>query len=148
MLQESTTTTLPVVRRDIGGHMTPSESSIGAAASLEQAVMMMSDLGARHLPVLERGRPVGILAERDVALASAFSARALHAIQVAEAMSAVPYCVAPDTPVSEVARHLASRKLDVALVLSGARVLGLFTLVDALQLLATVVGTDGHTARA
>lgn len=113
-----------------------------ADASLEQANGLMRDAGVRHLPVLERGRPVGVLAERDVTLAANLSNRTLDTIRVAEVMSGVPYCVNPGTPVGEVARHLALRKLDVALVRSGTNALGVFALPDALRLLASLVDPE------
>ena len=100
---------------------------------------MMQEFGIRHLPVLEGGRPVGMLGERDVVLASALSGQALQQVKVAEAMSRIPYCTTPDTPVHVVAEHLAARKLDAALVMSGPRILGVFTLTDALSLLAKVL---------
>lgn len=129
----------------IGGHMTHVTVCIGPDASLEQAAVLMGDQGVPYLAVCERGRPVGVIAGRDITLAANLADRALGAIKVAEAMSGVPYCVTPETPITEVAKHLALRKLDVALVLSGTALMGIFTLVDALRLLASMVD-DGLTS--
>lgn len=126
-------------RHTVGAHMTRSPECIGLDDSLERAAQMMQEFGIRHLPVLEGGRPVGMLAERDIALASAFASQGLDRIKVAEAMSRIPYCATPDTPIYAVAEHLASRKLDAALVMSGPRILGVFTITDALSLLAKLL---------
>lgn len=116
--------------------MSRSFHCIGLEESLPRAVGIMRFYGIRHLPVLENGRPVGMLSERDIVLAETLSERGISRVTIAEAMTSIPYCVSPDTSVAEVASHLARRKLDSALVVSGAQVLGVFTSTDAFALLA------------
>lgn len=127
------------VARRVGNVMSRSPHCVGVEEHLGRAAEMMRTFGIRHLPVLEGGRPVGMLNERDIVLAESLSGKSLNQISVAEAMVSIPYCASPDTPVSEVAQHLARRKLDSALVMSGTRVLGVFTITDALGLLSGVL---------
>ena len=123
----------------VGNVMSRSPHCVGVEESLSRAAEVMRSYGIRHLPVLENGRPVGMLNERDIVLAETLSGGSLARVTVAEAMTSIPYCAAPDTPVAEVAGHLSRRKLDSALVMSGTRVLGVFTTTDALTLLAALL---------
>lgn len=129
-------------KETIGAHMTRSPRCIDLGDDLQTAADIMRDLGIRHMPVLERGRPVGMLSERDVALATAFSNRPLGEITVMEAMARIPYCIPPETPITVAAKHLATRKLDAALIMSGNRILGMFTNTDALNLLADTLADE------
>ncbi len=55
---------------DVGGSvgewMTKHPESVDADESTEQAAVVMIHGGFRHLPVLENGRPVGIVSIRDL----------------------------------------------------------------------------------
>ena len=131
----------------VGSVMSRSPHCVGVEETLLRAAEVMRTYGIRHLPVLENGRPVGMLNERDIVLAETLSGGSLARVTVAEAMTSIPYCATPDTPVAEVAGHLSRRKLDSALVMSGSRVLGVFTTTDALTLLSELlseVERDAH----
>jgi predicted transcriptional regulator len=49
------------------------------------------------------------------------------------------YVAAPDDAVADVVEHMADRKLGSAVVMANDRVEGIFTSIDALQVLATVL---------
>lgn len=135
-------------KHTVAAHMSRSPRCIALTENLQEAAEIMRDLGIRHIPVLERGRPVGMLSERDIALSATVSGRPLDQVQVLEAMTRIPYCTPPTTPASAVARHLATRKLDAALIMSGNRILGMFTITDALNLLAEALEERPDRARA
>ena len=46
--------------------MTAEPDTIGIQASVKDAVRMMDEFGYRHLPVVERGRVVGVVSLRDM----------------------------------------------------------------------------------
>ena len=120
--------------------MTPAPHCIGVDQTLELAAERMAELHVRHMPVRDGGQLVGVLSDRDIALIRAVVADRVGHMTVEEAMTAVPYCVLPDTPVAEVARHMATRKLGCALVVDkNERIEGVFTTTDALELLANVL---------
>lgn len=139
----------------IGACMTAGEHSIGASQTLELAALRMAQLRVGDLPVLEAGKPVGMLSERDIAVIRSVLPGQAARIPVEDAMSGVPYCVTPDTSVAEAARHMAVRKLGSALVLEHGRAIGVFTTADALALLAELLeagagetGTEAPAAAA
>ncbi len=119
--------------RDI---MTPAPHTIGVDQSLFRAREMMREYHVRHLPVLRAGRLVGIVTERDVALVEALEDLDEREVLVEEAMTSDVYAVRPDQPLDVVVDHMAKHKLGSAIVAEGDRVLGVFTSVDALRLLA------------
>lgn len=125
----------PLVR----DYMSKPPRCVGLDQKLSLALARMHVLGVRHLPVLEAGALVGVLSERDAALAIMAAPEAASKMRVEDAMSAIPYCVAPDAPLREVAQHLAARKLGCAVVTQDFKVVGMLTTTDALRALGEVL---------
>ncbi len=50
----------------VAQYMTPSPQTIGQHLTLTAAHQLMTELKVRHLPVLDGGRLVGLLSERDM----------------------------------------------------------------------------------
>ena len=50
----------------VGDWMTPHPETVDADESTQQAAIVMIHGGFRHLPVLDAGRPVGIVSIRDL----------------------------------------------------------------------------------
>ena len=119
--------------RDI---MTPAPHTIGVDQSLVHAREVMRENHVRHLPVLRAGRLVGIVTERDVDLVEALELLDERQVLVEEAMTSDVYAVRPEQALDAVVDHMAKHKLGSAVVAEGDRVLGVFTSVDALRLLA------------
>jgi len=125
--------------------MTRSVHTIGTKAPLAEAHRLMNDHGIRHLPVLEGGRLVGLLSQRDLHLIETLRDVDPKEVLVEEAMTQDAYTVAPETPLGGVAREMARHKYGSAVIVRGAEVLGIFTTTDALQALDTVLSAQGST---
>lgn len=120
--------------------MTRYPLTIGKDAKMSQAHKLMRTHQLRHLPVLEGGRLVGIVSERDLHLIETLPDSDPDEVTVEEAMVVDVYTVSVDDPVDEVVEHMAQRKLGSAIVLNRRGGLeGIFTSVDALQVLAAVL---------
>jgi acetoin utilization protein AcuB len=126
-------------RHDVGRYMTPAPHSIGVEQSLETAHRMMKELGIRHLPVLEGGKLVGLLSQRDLYLTEALEPMDTRAVRVDQAMSQDTYVVEKDALLDVVAATMAERKLGCAVVVDHAKVVGVLTTTDALHALVTVL---------
>lgn len=112
--------------------------TIGADISLKKAKAMMSELHIRHLPVLQGGKLVGVLTERDVNLASSLMGAA--DMKVDDVMMPMTYTVRPDAPLNRVVAEMAERKYGSAIVQQeNGKVVGIFTAVDGLRCLADVL---------
>ncbi len=120
--------------------MTVSPVVIGSDRTLSDAHRMMREHGIRHLPVVDGGRLVGLVSQRDLYLAETLRGVDPATDTVREAMSEDPYTVPPGAPLGEVAATMAERKLGSALVVDRGSVIGLFTTVDALRALAALAG--------
>ena len=120
--------------------MTPLVHTIGAEQSLAAAHYRMNEYQIRHLPVLHGGRVVGLVSMGDLHLIETLKGVTPDKVRVEEAMTSDIYAVEGDALVSEVAAHLAERKLGSAIVVDGnGGLVGLFTTSDALRTLADVL---------
>ena len=120
-------------------YMTPSPRTIRPRQTLAEAHRVMRRNKIRHLPVLDRGKLVGIVSQRDLALIESLPDVDPREVPVEDAMVGDVYVVAPATPLGDVAGEMARRKLGAAVVADGRRVVGVFTATDACRALSRVV---------
>ena len=126
--------TMPLVQKV----MTAMPHSIGADIPLRKAKELLTEYRIRHLPVLEGGKLVGILTERDIHLASSFQGAA--ELKVNDVMMPMTYVVRPESPLNEVVSTMAEHKYGSAIVQQeNGRLVGIFTAVDALRVLSDVL---------
>lgn len=123
----------------ISRYMTRQLWTIRRDAKLSQADELMREHKIRHLPVLEAGKLVGIVSERDVFLFDRLADRDTETT-VEDAMTVDVYAAGADDPVDTVVETMAEHKYGSAVVLNrrGA-VEGIFTTVDGMQVLAEVL---------
>lgn len=69
----------------------------------------------RHLPVVSKGRVVGILSQRDVYLIETLKDVDPARVLVEEAMTREIYTVEPDEPIHAVAKEMADRRIGSAI---------------------------------
>jgi len=93
----------------------------------------------RHLPVLDGGKLVGIVSQRDLALIESLPDVDPADVPVEDAMVGDVYVVAPGTPLSDVVGEMARRKLGATVVAVGRRVVGVFTATDACSVLSRLM---------
>jgi acetoin utilization protein AcuB len=119
----------------VGSYMTKTPHTIGADQTLKVARQLMSDHHVRHLPVLHGGELVGVLSEREVRSFEALPGSSL--LTVEEAMVPDAYVTPASAPLDTVAGEMATRRLGSAVVVDDtAKVVGVFTAVDALRALS------------
>lgn len=118
-------------------YMTASPRFIGADETVFRARQLMQAFSLRHLPVLDGERLVGVVTERDIRMLEGSGASTTTA-RVREAMTPEPYSVDVHAPVAKVAQVMADRKIGAAIVTDNGKVVGIFSAVDALRLLAEI----------
>jgi acetoin utilization protein AcuB len=120
--------------------MTRTAHTISWVDTLDVAEKLMEEHEIRHLPVLDDGKLVGALSDREMKLAIAMSAFQPERIRVADACSHVAYAVHPSTPISTVAHTMADKRYGSAIVVDDDhQVLGIFTTTDACRALAAAL---------
>lgn len=105
--------------------MTPFPYSIDTGDSLDRAAEMMTEHAIRHLPVMENGKPVGVVSRRDLSRASERQRR------VGDVAHLEAFVVDLRAPLDRVLLEMARGHHDAALVVKGDRLVGIFTLTDA-----------------
>jgi acetoin utilization protein AcuB len=125
----------------ISKFMTTTPTSIAPQTTLAEATNMMRERGIRHLPVVEAGKLLGVITERDVKFAESFDIVDPRVVTVAGAMTEKPYTVSPETPLDEVASTMAEQRYGSAVVVQNGHVVGIFTAVDACRCLSELLET-------
>ncbi|MCL2723809.1 MAG: CBS domain-containing protein [Polyangiaceae bacterium] len=115
-------------------YMTPSPQTIQRDAVLADARASMQRYGVRHLPVLDGPDLVGILYERELAVAERIADPSK--VVVGDVMSPDPFLALPSTPLAEVAAEMVRCRFGAAVIVDRGNVVGVFTAVDALRALA------------
>lgn len=122
-------------------YMTPMPHTIGVDIPVKTALSMMREHRFRHLPVQKGGELVGVITDRDVKLASAFSET--DALTVEEVMSPDPYSVAPETPLDRVVFEMAEHKFGCAVIRQqNGKVVGIFTATDGMRVLGELLQSN------
>jgi len=123
--------------------MTTEVTTLGRNDSLQLVKDIMTLGRVRHFPVMEDGKVVGVVSQRDLYKASLGSVmkygekaqRAfLEGIVVKEVMSDPPITIAPHASVQEAARLMMEKKIGCLPVLEGPQLVGLVTETDMLKL--------------
>jgi acetoin utilization protein AcuB len=123
----------------IEAFMTPSPHTIGRAQPVALALKLMSEHRVRHLPVLDGGSLVGMVSERDLQFIETLRDVDVSKIAVEEAITTEAFTVAPGTPLRTVAEQMAEHKYGSAVVMDKERVVGVFTTIDALRALSSLL---------
>ena len=122
----------------ISHFMTRSPHTIGVDRTLAQAHRVMREHRIRHLPVMAGGKLIGIVSERDLHLLETLKDTDPLQATVEEAMSTDVFAVHPNARLTAVAAKMAERKIGSAVVVDKGEVLGIFTALDGLRVLASV----------
>lgn len=125
----------------VSKYMSTSLHTARPSLTLAEAMELMRAQQIRHLPILDGGRLVGILSERDIRTIETFKGADPTKVLVEDAMEQNVYVVTPNAPLDEVAEEMANNKYGSAVVMQNASVVGIFTVVDAMQALAELLHT-------
>jgi acetoin utilization protein AcuB len=126
----------------IGERMNTAVVKVQPADSVRTAWALLREHHIRHLPVVDDGRLVGIVTDRDIRLVfpSALTAgtgkqdpfEALEKVKVAEIMTKNVVTVTPETSIVDAARLLLKRHIGGLPVVYGDLLVGIITDTDIL----------------
>ena len=104
--------------------------SISPDITVFEAIQVMSDREVGALPVLENGRLVGMLSERDYARKIILQGRSSRDTQVREIMTSPVTTVTPEDTVEACMRHMTDRRIRHLPVVDGGRLVGIVSIGD------------------
>lgn len=120
--------------------MTSAPKTVAPETALSDARDLMAEFQIRHLPVVRNGAVVGIVSARDVLVVEDLQVFAVYDTNVDDAMATNPVTVPSDTPIGHVVKTMADQNIGAVLVVDEDRLEGIFTDVDAVKLLARLLG--------
>lgn len=129
-------------------YMTPNPNTLEVNCSLLDAFLLLRRGGLRHIPILEEGRLVGVLTDRDVArfaptmllpLPPQEYNRVFEDTPVGKLMTRNPVSTAPDAPLAEAVELLYQNRLGCLPVLEGNQLVGIITRKDMLRALHDLI---------
>ena len=114
--------------------MTTDVAVCGPEDDLARAAGLLFERDCGALPVLQDGKVVGLITDRDIAVAGATRGRALHEIRVAEVASQDVWACVPDDDLRTALDLMAANQVRrIPVVDSEDRLRGILSLNDVLQ---------------
>ena len=132
----------------VGRWMTKDPITIEKDATVIEAIHLMKEKNIRRVPIMDKGKILGVLTEKMVAefkpsKATSLDTWEVHYIlsktPVTEAMNPNPYKVKPETDLTEAVQLLHDRKLNGVLVVDDSdHLIGILTVTNALEALMEI----------
>lgn len=129
--------------------MTPVPITVTPSTPIPRIQELMVHRRIRHLPVVEHGRLVGIITDRDVRTtqpspATGLTVREMHylldRLTVLAVMTRPVITVAPHESLTEAVRLMLENRIGGLPVMAGERLVGILTEVDLLRAFSTTLG--------
>jgi acetoin utilization protein AcuB len=132
--------------------MTQEVVTVGPETMAGEALALCRENGIRHLPVLEGGRLVGMISDRDLrsatpALGDPDRAEAFERIRVADEMAKEVATVRPEDPIEEAAIEMYERKIGCLPVVDDGDLVGIVTSSDVMRAFVRLVGAHAPGSR-
>lgn len=124
--------------------MTPDPITVEPSAGLEDAMRLMDELGIRHLPVVEEGRLVGVLSDRDLLARTGWRVLGPRRTLddgprcVADVMHTEIVTVGSDEPAVAAAVEVVERGIGCLPVVDHGKLVGIVSEMDLLRLYAEI----------
>ncbi|MCS7232613.1 MAG: CBS domain-containing protein [Synergistetes bacterium] len=135
--------------------MTPNPIIVSPDVSFQDALKLMRDKGIRRLPVVDGGKLIGIVTEKDLLYASPSKATSLDIwelnyllskLAVRDIMSRNVITVSEDVPIEEAAKIMVDKKVGALPVMRNGELVGIVTETDIFKVLLKLLGAgrDGR----
>ena len=138
-------------KRTVNDIMSPNPVTVTPRNAIRTAINLMREGGYRRLPVVDRGRLVGIITDRDLRRAanSPFVVREqwydnfiLDHIEVGSCMTPNPLTIEPTASIVEAARLMRNHKIGGLPVVADGQLVGIITETDLLDFLIEQLSTE------
>ena len=132
--------------------MTREVVALSPETTAAEALALCRERRVRHLPVLEEGRLVGIVSDRDLrsaapALGDPDLVSALEKIRVSDVMTRDVQTARPDDPIEEAANRMRERRIGCLPVVEDGALVGIVSSSDVMEALVYLVGAHEPGSR-
>jgi acetoin utilization protein AcuB len=140
----------------VGERMSRPVIAVSPEDPINEVLAMFRNEHIRRAPVMQEGKLVGIVSERDLLNASPSSATTLSVwemnyliskVKVKNVMTKKVITVDADTPIEEAARIMADKKIGGLPVVSNGKVVGMITETDLFKILLELMGARQKAIR-
>jgi CBS domain-containing protein len=109
--------------------MTPNPSCVSPEDSIQNAARIMRDMDTGAVPVVENGRPVGIVTDRDIVIRGVAEDGQLNR-PVREIVTGSVVCASPDMSTREAADLMSEHQVRRLPVVENERLVGIVSIGD------------------
>jgi acetoin utilization protein AcuB len=136
--------------------MTSNPITVTPDTSFPEAFRIMRENRIRHLPVLERGKLIAVVARTDLLHASPSAATTLSVFEmnyllanlhIREVMSSPAITVPEDAPLEEAAKLMVDKKIGCLPVMQDDTMVGLITETDIFETFVEILGGEEASLR-
>jgi CBS domain-containing protein len=110
--------------------MTPNPVTVGPSATLQEAARIMRDEDTGVVPIVDNGRPVGVITDRDIVVRAVADGADGARRSVREVASSDLITVAPDMTTEQAAELMAERQVRRVLVCENEKLIGVASIGD------------------
>jgi acetoin utilization protein AcuB len=134
---------------NVGKRISSPVITVSPDLPISEALALMSQEKIRHVPVVQKGKMVGIVTKNDLLNASPSKATSLsiweinyllNKIIVADVMSKKVITTTEDTPIEEAARIMSDNKVSCLPIMRGKEVVGIITETDLFKVFLELLG--------
>ena len=120
--------------------MTPNPRTVSPADSIQSAACIMRDEDTGVVPIVDNGRAVGVVTDRDIVVRAVADGSQLNRT-VGEIATSAVVCASPDMSTREAAQLMSDHQVRRLPVVENERLIGIVSIGD----LAVKEGKDGRT---
>jgi CBS domain-containing protein len=110
--------------------MTADPTSVEQSQSIVEAARLMRDENVGSLPVMEEGRLLGMITDRDIVVRLVAEGREVASARVGDAHSGVPVSVEPEHDLDDALALMARHQVRRLPVTEGGRLVGILAQAD------------------
>ena len=128
------------IKATVDEYTSPDPITVRPTANVDELQQLLNQHGIRHLPVLSKGKVVGIISDRDIRLVSGLNLAEKLQVTAEDIMTPEPLAVTTDTLLEDVAFLMSEKKVGSVIVNeTDGSFLGIFTATDALNALIEIL---------
>lgn len=129
------------MEKQVGNYMVKSPYVCESDWGLQEALDFMTECEIRHLPVVDEGRLIGLISDRD--LRAVISLPQAGMLTVGDIMKQEVFVARRSTPLQEILRTMQERRLGSTVIVNDEQeAIGIFTVTDAVGILADLLDEE------